>query len=350
MTLKQLSHELNLSVTTVAEALKDEPTIHLAPATRERVRRAADELGYRPNVHARRLVKRRADDVVGLFCSNLASGGAGMAKLTALQNRLTVLGFEVPMMLGSTEAPHRHGELFAALCRTQPAALVWLFSSWSDTPDLGGHARDYVHRGGILVCLDKETDLPADNVVFDREQNSYLPTRHLLDLGHRRIGLFLDRDQWPESPRADGVRRALREAGLENDPGALTVFTPGVNPGYSAGETVADAFLAMPADRRPTGMVLLNDATAASFLSRMHDAGVRVPEDVSVVGHDDMPGAAYFAVPLTTVTHPIEGVADAAAKIVRARLQGGEGGGPHRRVLVGSEMVLRRSTGAPPAA
>jgi LacI family transcriptional regulator len=89
MTLKSLSQQLNLSVTTVAEALKDEPTIHLSPATRERVRQAADDLGYRPNVHARRLVKRRADDVVGLFCSNLAAGGTGMEKLTALQKWLT---------------------------------------------------------------------------------------------------------------------------------------------------------------------------------------------------------------------------------------------------------------------
>jgi hypothetical protein len=85
----------------------------------------------------------------GYFCSNLASGGAGMAKLTALQNRLTAFGFEVPMMLGSTEAPQRHGELFSALCRTQPAALVWLFSSWSDSPDLNEYARDYVKRGAF---------------------------------------------------------------------------------------------------------------------------------------------------------------------------------------------------------
>jgi DNA-binding LacI/PurR family transcriptional regulator len=348
MTLKTLSQQLNLSVTTVAEALKEEPTIHLSAATRERVRQAADDLGYRPNVHARRLVKRRAEDVVGLFCSNLAAGGAGMEKLTALQKWLTAFGFEVPMMLGSTEAPHRHGELFSALCRTQPAALVWLFSSWSDTPDLSEYARSYVRRGGILVCLDKETDLPADNVIFDREQNSYLPARHLLSLRHRKIGIFLDRDQWPDSPRAEGIRRAFAEFGLTATGDALTVFAPGSGPGFAAGAAVADEFLALPHGRRPTGVVLLNDATAAAFMSRVMDAGVRVPDEVSVAGHDDMSYSPYLRVPLTTVTHPSERVATAAAEIVRARLKEGDRA-PHHRVLISSELVIRASTCSPAA-
>jgi DNA-binding LacI/PurR family transcriptional regulator len=184
--------------------------------------------------------------------------------------------------------------------------------------------------------------------VFDREQNTYLAAHHLFQLGHRRIGLFIDRDQWPDSPRADGVRRAFSEAGIVVDRNTLTVFSADVGPGYGAGESVADDYLELPVSERPTGMVLLNDSTAASFLSRMRDAGVRVPEDVSVVGHDNSPGAAYLSVPLTTVTHPWEEVAHAAADVVRVRLKEGDTG-PKRRVYVSSDLVVRRSTGVPPA-
>jgi DNA-binding LacI/PurR family transcriptional regulator len=84
-------------------------------------------------------------------------------------------------------------------------------------------------------------------------------------------------------------------------------------PGPRAGLAIAEQFLSIPPDERPTGLVLLNDRTAMAFIARVQRDGIRVPEDVSVVGHDDDEMSAYFPVPLTTVSHPHIAIAEAAA-------------------------------------
>jgi DNA-binding LacI/PurR family transcriptional regulator len=340
-TLRDLAQHLQLSVTTVSDALKEHPVGYVAPQTRERVRAAARQFGYQPNVHARRLVKCRAEGVVGIFSATLPPVGPGMLKIRALQDHLIAYGYEVPLMVGSLRAPHRSAELMAALCRERPAALVWLFAREVEA-DLAEQAQRYVREGGILVTMDHSTDLPGDQVVFDRAGNTYLAVHHLLSLGHRQIGLFLGADNWPESPRADGVRRACRE--WDVDPGRLHLFElPGMSD-YANGERLAGEFLRR--NPRPTAMTILNDQTAAAFMARVMAAGVRIPEELSVVGHDNQPWGAYLAVPLTTVTHPLELLAEAAARMLHERLSGQETGQP-RRLVITSDLVRRAST-APP--
>jgi DNA-binding LacI/PurR family transcriptional regulator len=264
-----------------------------------------------------------------------------MLKIRALQDHLIAHGYEVPLMVGSLRAPHRDAELMAAVCRQRPAALVWLFARPVDAV-LAEQAQRYVDEGGVLVTMDHATELPGDQVVFDRSENTYLAVAHLLSLGHRQIGLFLGPDNWPQSPRAEGVRRACAEWSL--DPDGLDLFElPGMSD-YANGERLAEALLRRA--RRPTGMAILNDQTAAAFMSRVLATGVRVPDDLSVVGHDNQPWGAYLAVPLTTVTHPLELLAEAAARMVHERLSGEETG-PPRRLVISSELVVRQST-APP--
>jgi DNA-binding LacI/PurR family transcriptional regulator len=340
-TLRDLARHLQLSVTTVSDALKEHPVGYVASDTRERVRAAARQLGYEPNVHARRLVKRRAEGVVGIFSAHLPPVGPGMLKIRALQDHLITYGYEVPLMVGSLRAPHRSAELMAAMCRERPAALVWLFARAVEA-DLAEQAQRYVQEGGILVTMDHAAELPGDQVVFDRAENTALVVAHLLALGHREIGLFLGPDNWPHSPRAEGVRRACEEWGV--DPARLHRFElPGMSD-YANGERLAEAFLRR--SPRPTAMAILNDQTAAAFMARVMAAGVRIPEELSVVGHDNQPWGAYLAVPLTTVTHPVEVLAEAAARMAHERLSGQESA-PSRRLVISSELIVRAST-APP--
>jgi DNA-binding LacI/PurR family transcriptional regulator len=333
MTLKELSKELGLSVTTISDALKETPSGYVAPQTRERVQAAAARLGYRPNLHARRLVTQRATSVVGIYSSVVPSYELQLIKLNAVQRALAAQGYEQNLAIGGAEA-------FARLARQNPAGLV-VFNWGNALPTL----EPYLHPETQLVVLDNRTTVPpsGDLVCFDRTENTRLATQHLLALGHRRLGVFLNPDHWPMGERGRGVQAALAAFGLGT--AAVHYYPTGLPAGFETGRLVAEQWLA---DRqRPTGMVLLNDETAAGFLTCVQAAGVRVPDDVSVVGHDNRAWSSHLSVPLTTVTHPAEKIAEAAVVLLLERLRGTYSG-PSREITVGSELVLRAST-APPS-
>jgi DNA-binding LacI/PurR family transcriptional regulator len=112
-----------------------------------------------------------------------------------------------------------------------------------------------------------------------------------------------------------------------------------------AGARLAEKFLKLK--ERPTAICIINDVTASTFVTQLHRAGVRVPQDVSVVGYDDTPAARYALVPLTTVSHPVEGIARPIIEMLLSRLDGSYNGAP-RCVHVKGELIVRESTAAPP--
>ena len=117
-------------------------------------------------------------------------------------------------------------------------------------------------------------------------------------------------------------------------------------PGPEAGVAVAEEFLSLAPADRPTGMVLLNDRTAMAFIARVQASGVRVPEDVSVVGHDDHEMSAFFPVPLTTVSHPHRALAEATADMMHRQISG-QAEDEQNVIEVRGELLIRASTCAP---
>jgi DNA-binding LacI/PurR family transcriptional regulator len=339
MTLKTLSQELGLSVTTISDALKDTPSGYVAPQTRERVQAAAARLGYRPNLHARRLVTRRATNVVGIYSNIMPTYELQLTKLNAVQRALAAQGYEQNLAIGGVEALGR-------LARQNPAGLIVF--NWP-----GGQGIEEklllspIHHETQVVLLDvAPQEASAQNrVIFDRCANTRLATQHLLELGHRRLGIFLDPDHLPRGERARGVHQALSAFGLRED--AVRFYETGTFAGFDTGRLIAEQWLAERDSDRPTGLVLLNDETSAGFLTRVQTAGIRVPDDVSVVGHDNRAWSPHLSVPLTTVTHPAEKIAEAAVALLLERLTGTYSG-PSREITIGSELVLRAST-APPS-
>lgn len=353
LTIRELASHLNLSPTTVSDALKEEPTGYVASATRDRIRREAHRLGYRPNLHARRLTRRRADNVAVLFSALGWFQGSLPAKVIEIQDALSADGFEVTFHRAIHPETPAALEALASFIGQRPALLL-LNAHLPEIGPLFEEATRYVADGGALIVFDDtllpETRalLPAngwDEVVFDRQGNTRLATEYLLSLGHRRLGLFLNPENWPGGERAIGAREALVAAG--GDPERdFTVYPVKTIAGFKTGSDIGDHWLKEPAATRPTGMVLLNDETATGFISRVRAAGFEVPGDVSVVGHDAMPWSEHLAVPLTTVTHPTAGIASAVVEAARTRLKLGADV-PTRRIVIGSELIVRASS-APP--
>lgn len=321
---------------------------NISAATRSRVLATAGELGYAPNPLAQRLATGHGSSTICLF-SGLLDVGLATEKILMIQKELTARGFEAPIHT----CPEAHGESDSGqaaqlkqLCRQRPRAMICAAQMLH--PRAFDELEAYQRAGGIVVSYDLPVPLLCDHVIFDREDNAYQAARHLLQHGHRDIGIGMSNTapwlsgpaDFPQSFRLRGFQRGLDEYGV-----ALRQEWLFHNPTYErGGAEMARRFLAMA--ERPTGLCIVNDYVALAFMVEVMRAGVRVPQDVSIVGHDDQPIAAYCPVPLTSVSQPAQRIAQAVVELLLARLSGSQA--PPQTVLITGELATRESVAAPP--
>lgn len=341
-TIADVARAAGVAKSTASTALNGKG--RMSPATRRAILSVARRLGFEANPHAQHLSSGRSDDTIGLFSLDLDMD-VGTRKIKIIHRLLVAEGFNVPVYsLSTTDSTTEHGDdrqqtaLMNSLRRQRPRAIVC--ANEALLPATLNELRRYADEGGHVVCYDLDTGSPHDCVVFDREANTYCAARHLLELGHRELGLYIGGPDRPRQPRRLGFERALQEFGVR--PRHDWLFSGGV---YEIGGAMAaERFLALK--DRPTAMCIVNDYAALAFVARLHRAGVRVPEDVSIVSHDDAPIAEFAQVPLTTVAHPVDAIARAVADLLLSRLSNSYSG-PPRRLFLRGDLVLRESS-APP--
>lgn len=335
LTLVDVAQLLGVSKSTVSAAFTGKGTI--AAKRREEVRRAALELGYRPNPNAQRLVNRERDNTIVLVTSYLDLD-VRTQKLHLLQRSLSEQGYNTSIhALGdglSSDSADPTSTL-ENLRRLRPRAIVC--NQWA----LNGASRDelklFCEEGGIMVYYDVPLDLDCDQVIFDREENTYQAMRHLLELGHREIGFFIPPgDRW----RIHGVRRALAEFGAPMR--QEWINAPREGRYEDAGGRLAEYFCSRA--RRPTAMCIVNDNVTIGFVAQLQRRGLRIPDDVSVVSHHDTTAALWGAsVQLSSVSQPIETIVNEVATLLIDRLEG-RYHGPSRTVTINGELKAREST------
>lgn len=338
--LQDVARQLGVHPMTVSRALSGSGRI--SEATRENVRRTAEELGYRPNPVARNLRQGHNPKLVALFSTSLDSG-VNTQKLEAIQSLLGAAGYETP--IHSCGFHNQTGPLQAAMLAgvlaQRPAAIVC--NTQLLTPAALEELRAWTAGGGAAVIYDHDPDIDCDRVVFDREDAGYQTAGFLLQLGHTRIGYAHHSAVYGWDQRKAGVVRALKTAGLgladEWVFGAKQPTDP-----VTGGRELATQFMALPADRRPSALCLVNDLAAMAFIAELGKHGLRVPQDLSIVAYDDQPFAEFAAVPLTTITHPAREIAHQVVSVLQKRLEGGNG--PYQRVVVRGELRPRASTAA----
>lgn len=315
----------------------------IAQSTRERVLEVARELGYEANPHAKRLAEGRSLNEITLFSLNLDLG-VGTRKLQKLQSLLSQRGYKVPIQgfgaLIGQAAQTQVAEFLGDLRRHKPRAIV-CYTSQLGPPAIQELCR-YQDEGGILVCYDFPVEIECDRVIFDREDSTYQAARHLIENGHSRLGLFMLGPQAVGGVRLEGFKRALGENGLEVRNEWLFASGDHWQP-ETGGVEMARYFLELKPENRPSGVCLLNDAAALSFLATLARSGVAVPTQISVVGHDDTPASALSGVvPLSTVSHPSEAIVAGVIELLSGRLSGQYDGAP-REIRVRGEMRARHS-------
>ena len=342
-TIHDVARAAGVSNFTVSCALNGKSGV--AETTRAAVEAAARQLGYRPNPHAQRLVSGRALNAVGLFSLNL-DFGVGTRKMREIQRSLLERGFSAAIHgFGYYAAQNAvdQAALLSDLRRQAPRAIVCETNGLKD--EAVEELRLYVAEGGTLVChcpyLD--VDVACDKVILDYAPATRAAALHLLAMRHREPGFFMVSPHKPTGPLVDGFRQGLREGGsdLRED----RILWGGDYAAYEeAGESLARQFLALR--EWPSAVYVVNDYVAQVFIAEIGRAGVRVPDDLSVIGNDDAPIARCGVLPLTTVSHPVAAITASVLQLLYSRLDGDYDGEP-RREIVRSELVHRHSVVPP---
>jgi DNA-binding LacI/PurR family transcriptional regulator len=315
---------------TVSRVLNDHPNVR--EQTRLRVRAAIAELGYRPNRAARALVTGRSQ-LIGIVAQNSTLYGPA-SLLAALEQTAAEAGFAVSVgSVGKLDRESVAGAVGRHLDQ-RVAGLIVIAPLVSASDALAGLPVEVP-----MVTIDGDPVRSAALVTVDQVAGARAATAHLLDAGHRTVWHVSGPPGWFDSTgRIDGWRETLQRAGAEVPPPIAGDWSAAS--GYAAGQMLAR----MP---EVTAVFAANDSQALGVLRALSERGRRVPQDVSVVGFDDLPEAAYFIPPLTTVRPDFAAVARAGLDMLLARIAGEPD--VATRAVVAPSLVVRDSVAAPSA-
>lgn len=326
--IRQVATLAGVSHMTVSRVINDHPSI--APATRERVLAVMRELNYRPNGAARALASRTTRRI-GVIVDTVVEFGPG-STLRAIEDAAHDRGYTVSSVaVDRTMTPHDAVESLVGI----GIDALCLISPRSDSIDL-------LRTGtsGIPVLVVKpEPEDDLFTVSVDQYLGASLAMEHLLDLGHREIAHLAGPLNWLDArAREEAWQAHLKRAGVT--PRAVTVGDWTSDSGYEFGRALA----AEHGGPGVTAVFAANDRMALGLIHALTEAGIRVPQDVSVVGFDDVPDARHFLPPLTTVRQDFRALGQLSVETLIAELEGER---VPQRALIAPELVVRGST-APP--
>jgi len=327
-TIRDVAEKAGVSVATVSHVING--TRKVAPETEARVRRAMEELGYQPNAIAQSL-RKRTTYAIGILVSDITNPffativrGAEDAALEA--------GYSV-IVCNSDEDPQKEDMYIRALWRRRIDGMLIAPTRDGTSPAI----QELVQRKLPFVFVDRKAKgIEADAVLSDNIGGAYLATKHLIERGHKRIGIVLGiPGATTTEERLLGYRQALEEAGI---PFSEDLVVWG---GYRMeGGRKACAKLLSLSDP-PTAIFSTNNLMTVGVLQELSHRGIKIPEEVAVVGFDDLEWAEIVHPPLTVVAQRPYEIGYQAFKILLERLNRLEG---KQEVRVSVELKIRRSS------
>jgi LacI family transcriptional regulator len=330
--MKRIADELGVSVTTVSKVLNERDDI--GRATRARVLAKVAELGYQPNAVARSLTLRRTH-TLGIVIPDLMNSFF-VEIVAGLESIARTRGFGL-LLCSSNEDPQRERAEIDMLRQRQVDGIVLASTNAAGNTDLLQRLGP-AGIGLVMIDRDDHPQVRCDRVVTDDEMVGRLATTHLIDRGRRTIAHIAGPSIVHAKRRLAGYRAALKSHGL---PARSDIVV-------RAGFMEADGYHAMKqlleVKPRPDGVFAANDPTAIGAMKAIWEAGLKVPDDIAIVGAGDVRLGDLLRVPLSTVSWSRDQLGQTAATLLLERL-GPRPPQPFRRVVIQPELVVRQSSG-----
>ncbi|MGC1593720.1 MAG: LacI family DNA-binding transcriptional regulator [Candidatus Acidiferrales bacterium] len=345
VTLRDVAQESGVSPATVSIVLNNAPLARdIPPSTKDRIERAAKKLAYRPKVVSRFLSAKRnrtvgvmVFDITDPFCTLILRG---------IENSLYQANY-LPIL---TDVHNQRGrfERYLEMLLARPVEALVFVANWLFVDiDL---LADLEKRNIPAVMIGRELRSGAvSSVMVDNEAGAHLALEHLYSLGHRKIAFIRGPKMLVDSsPRWRGVRSFARSMGLEIDPNLVVDLPDSLDPNssFDGGFKLTEELLKHK--KRFTAIMAFDDMTAFGAIRGLARAGLKVPEDCSVIGFDDVIPAGLSVPSLTTIRQPMEALGTAAVGMImegiNAAIEERESVAVHRQLA--PELVVRESTRA----
>ena len=331
VTIKDVARVAGVSPQTVSNVVNQRPFVR--PETRERVLKVCEELGYHPNAAARSLVTRRRN-IIGLVLANIKNPiyGEIVDTITTVADRY---GYAV--MVGNTRRDaDSEARIVRLLVEQRVDGVLLASSTWDST------ATAVPQHVGIPVIqiLSHPKNLTVDYYGFDNVGGTRQATSHLVGLGHTALAFVHGPLMSTSLQRQQGFREAMTAAELAVRPEWVVEGDYTLEGGYRAGRSLLER------KPRPTAIVCASDMMALGVLDAAWALGMRLPEELAVVGFDDIFTASLRPVDLTTVRFDLEDLADLAIRNLLKQAQSEQRHEPLQYVTFPCHLVVRRSCGS----
>ena len=328
--LKDVAEYLDLSTATVSLVLNRSPVADAIPEpTQERVFAAAKKLNYRPNFIARSLRSRRTFSI-GVLVPEISEGYAASI-MRGVESHLMEEGYFY-LLASHRSQPDLLDEYLRLLEDRLVEGFILLAAKIEEPPKLP-----------TVVVSGHRRIQGVTNVIVDQERAAELALEHLTDLGHEEIAFFhASPENADASYRWEAIGKVARKMGIDVRPelvretGGTTYGEAFYKEGYSQAKSLIDS------GERFSALFAFNDISAIGAMRAFLDAGLEVPDDVSIVGFDDIQSASFLNPSLTTVRQPLRAIGERAGQVLLERLGGREA---LAEVVVEPEFVVRASTG-----
>lgn len=331
VTLKAVAQHLGLTPGTVSAVLNDSPSARSIPReTKERIRAAAKELNYRPNFFARTLRNKRTY-TIGVIAEEIGDS------------------YSSPIISGIEQFLRQRDYFFLTVVHRHDMALLSRYSQLLSERGVEGiiTVDTTVQEAPSLptVAIAGHRKLKGiTNVVLDHEKAAFLALGHLKELRHERIAFMKGNPiSSDSSDRWEAICRVAAQLDIKIDP-ELTIQIDADDPTPRLGYPVAKQLLSR---QKPfTALFAYNDISAIGAIRAIQEQGLRVPQDISVMGFDDIPGANFYSPSLTTVRQPLNRMGEVAAQALLDRIEGKKEYLPE--IAIEPELVVRESTAKAP--
>lgn len=297
ITIKDIARECGVSVATVSMALSEKPT-RVSEKTRLKVREVAKKYNYRPNNAAVSLANKKSR-LIGIVFNDLRNTHIS-SLFMAINSVLEKNGYSLVCHI-IEDGQDINPDLVRDIVADNIGALIWAKSLEIDMNENAQFVKEALDNLQIpIITMDKyDFTCRGVDVLFDYKKGAYIAAKHLIECGHRRIGCVAGKENfYVTQQRIEGYRNALEENGICFDPDLVYYGDYTMKSGYDAFPYIMG--------QKVTAIFSMNDEMAFGLYRAARLYGVSIPEDISIIGFDNVPFSDVMQVPLTTIGVPVE--------------------------------------------